>query len=331
MAPPSIARMNAQRKGFAWRLESPVAPSKVEKPAQESKGPKMEYFPEFPTEIQEMIWREAMQKPACHTLRFLQTKTWDKTMMDFAAKPSFRDTSSWRYWNSLVYCRRYKQPMDEPDEKSRKKKTSKVGAQKPKAKKPKLEGHDLERFNQEKKNLQPPSDSSDEETPPKSNVQKSHEAFSKLANASFQAGFRRSMLQLVKITASEEDDNPAGVVIDAGTDLVILDFNRGENALPNSWFEHTGLGDLAIHDIRMQTRDLKRVAVHYKKTHANANKRGPFQCWCANPATLECNRFKACPLEQACFLDCFANLEEFYYVVEIQGKKAAAWFHEYRG
>lgn len=340
MARPDIPKtessLRAQKKGYASGRASPNLPGKVKKSVQEPKKPKMERFPEFPNEIQQMIWCEAMQKPACHTFKFVQTKTVNTTTMDVGITPSFRDTSPWRYWKSLLYCRRYKQ---EPYETPKKKKTQKEGAekpkaenpeaQKPKAQKPKLDGPDLEKFNKEKKNLQPLSKSRAKKNPPKPDVEKSHEAFSKLANDSFQAGFRRSMLQFGGLITAEKGKQETAR-IDFATDLVILELNRGENACPNSWFEHNGLGKLEIHEIRAKTRNLKRVAVHYKRAHANANKRGPFQCWCANPATLECHRFKACPMEQACFLDCFANLEEFYHVVEITVKDAAAWLEDYR-
>ncbi|KAG8162261.1 hypothetical protein KVR01_008026 [Diaporthe batatas] len=347
MAPPTIARIEANRRARekvnASGWEAPISPNKVKKPVQERKQPKMELFPKFPAEIQQMIWGEVVRKPSCHTFRFIQKKVDGKTRMDIVADISSRDNSPWRYWKSLLYCRKYKQPMDDSDEAAKKKKSSKAGgdkpkAVKPKAEKPKLEGLDLEKFKVEKKNFDPRS--------LKKNVQKSHEAFSKLANLSFQVGFRRSMRQPKNIitpppTGIRERARGAAAsdltiiefdraVIDAATDLVILEFNRGENAPPNSWFEHTGMGRLDIDAIRRNTMDLKRVAVHYKKTHAKADKRGPFQCWCHNPGRLGCYRFKACPMEQACFLDCFANLEEFYYVIEIPGRKAADWLHTYR-
>lgn len=44
--------------------------------------------------------------------------------------------------------------------------------------------------------------------------------------------------------------------------------NRDETARPNAWFEHTGMGSMDIHNVRDRTTQLKRVAVHYKKTHA---------------------------------------------------------------
>ncbi|POS74555.1 hypothetical protein DHEL01_v207047 [Diaporthe helianthi] len=302
-------------------------------------GPKMEYFSKFPGEIQQMIWSEAMQKPGCHTFKLVhrvtdvvsepEDNTWT---LDLAVMPSNIDPSLYRWWKSLLWCDRYKQPDDVPEKTSGKKKSQAKAAGKPKVEREKLlrrklEGADVEKFNIEKANK---SDAS------MSMVDKSHEAFSKLANASFQAGFRKSMIQFegIQLTVPHgRPDEPYVAAIDVATDLVILEFNRGETARAYAWFDKAGVGALDILNIRRRLSQLKRVAVHYKKSHADASKPGPFQCWCsvADRGRMECDRLKACPVEQAYFLDCLPNLEEFYYVVEVTKVDERRWLEKYRG
>jgi hypothetical protein len=316
MAPPAIAKiaagLKAQKKGDA--PEPPKCPDHVTKDVQK---PKMEYFSKFPVEIQQMIWSEAMQKPACHTFRFVHKNRahfWDyKYMYGLSLIPSNHDPSAYRYWKSLVWCTNYKLPMDDSEKKPKKRD--------PKAKereRPKLEEPDREKFNIEKVN---------QLNKYKPMVKKSHEAFSKLANISFDAGFQKSMVQFEPVMV----DRCEVAAMDVATDLVILEFDRGENARPNAWFEHGGGGELDIRATRIYTTQLKRVAVHYKKSHALASNRGPFQCWCPLPSGLQCEKYKACPMEQACFLDSFEEMEEFYYVVEVTKKKERAWLDEYKG
>lgn len=301
MAPPAIARieagLKAQKKGYAWA--PPTSPDKVTKSVEK---PKQEFFSKFPTEIQQMIWSEALQKPACHTFKLAKVKqplsvTNGGYKLDLQPLAIHHDHSAYLFWKSLLYVRQYKVSEDEN---------------------PELEEADREKLEIEKANL----GNLDEFI-----AQRSQEAFSKLANQSFQAGFRRSMIQLQKVNLKTKAGKPRGAAMDAATDLVIFEFERGETAPPNAWFERAG-----IERVRAKLKPFKRVAVHYKKSHALANCRGPFQCWCpAGPARLNCKQYKACPMEQACFLDCFTELEAFYYVVEVTNQKQLAWLDEYKG
>lgn len=335
MAPPAIARIEAGLKGIVHgspqTFPDPGPSTPPDEDPEPVEEPKMELFPKFPAEIQQLIWAEALAKPACHTFKFVQRKFGFHTgrnshlngfAWDLAPIPSLYDPSSYRHWKSMLWCSYYKQPMDVADKKPKKKRN--MGAMQPKVAEPILEGPELEKLYLEKANLH---------NELKSAVVKSHEAFSKLAIASFQAGFRNSMVQLETVEMDTPDGVRDAAAIDVATDLVILEFNRGENARPSAWFEHTGTGNMDIRVIRERTVQLRRVAVHWKKTHANSDKRGPFQCWCANPATLNCTSYKACPVEQACFLDCFPSLEEFYYVIEVMtvnGRDVRWWLDVFR-
>ncbi|KAG6355102.1 hypothetical protein INS49_004183 [Diaporthe citri] len=308
MPPPAIAKLEAghkaQKKGGA--PGSTHALTKVQNRVQKSKSKPNQRieFSRFPAEIQHMIWSEAMQKPACHTFKFARSKqpphhpnTWITHTYDLWALPSSYDPSAYRWWKSMLWNCNYKQPKPE---------------------KLKLEGLDLAKYKLEKANL------NDIRRP-----RKSKEAFSKLANASFQTGFRRSMVDLQPILTHTATSNRKGAAIDVATDLVILEFERGGTADASSWFEHVD-GRMEMMDIRRKTRHLKRVAVHYKKSHPGCGRRSPFQCWCpaGSPLNLDCASYKFCPMEQACFLDCFPNIEEFYYVVEVTKKKEVAWCDE---
>ncbi|KKY32747.1 hypothetical protein UCDDA912_g07283 [Diaporthe ampelina] len=169
--------------------------------------------------------------------------------MDLRAQQINLDTSAYRQWKSMLWNRNYKVPTITDSEESQ------------------LEGEDLHRALKE-----------DPSNPRKSSLQKSRQAFSKLANVSFQAGFRRSMIdfQRIRLLTPNRRGLRHAAAIDTATDLSILEFKRGVNDPALHWFEHsTG---------RMR---------------------------------IDHTRREACPVEQACFLDCFANLKEFYYVVEV--------------
>ncbi|KAL1866851.1 hypothetical protein Daus18300_006554 [Diaporthe australafricana] len=163
----------------------------------------------------------------------------------------------------------------------------------------------------------------------KTNAEMSLEARSKLANGTFQAGFRRAMVQFQTICVKNPGFYQKAAAIDVATDLVIIEHERGETAPASGWFEHS-TPRMHLHSIRQRMSHFRRVAVHYKKSHTYASERGPFQCYCPAAAQLQCYQYKACPVEQACFLDCFENLEEFYYVVEVSGKREMPWYAAYR-
>jgi hypothetical protein len=314
----SEARKKAQKKGSA--LGSPKSPNKVTKSAQEA--PKMEYFSKFPSEIQQMIWFEAAQKPACHTFKIARVENEEPR---HAPWYTYRlttlrvniDPSPHRYWKTLMWHRHYNAQLEELVKKE--KRQARAKKKNPNAKeraKLKLEMAALV----------------DIETSGKSDAKLSNESFSKLANISFQTGFQRSMGNLCPMIAKKSSDgrnSKRSGYIDEHADLVILEFDRGENAQPHTWFEHTGNGDMSAFHVRQATQHVRRLAVHYKRNHAPASARGPFQCWCQTQA-MECNKFKACPMEQACFLDCFQDLEEFSLVVEVTSKKELVWLDKYR-
>lgn len=324
MAPPAIAKieagLKAHKKGDA--LASPQSPNKVTKPV---KKPKLEFFSRFPTEIQQMIWSEALQKPACHTFKLVKLKdpdSADRYELDLLPLPIHIDHSAYRFWKSLLYARKYKVSELESEKALTKDSTNKPKARaartrKAKAEKPELTAADRQKLKIEKRNLRDPD---------KYIARRSQEAFSKLANLSFQAGFRKSMINLEVVNLRNKRGDWRGAAVDTATDLVIFDFERGETAPPNSWFERTG-----IERVRDKLKPFKRVAVPYKKIHARANSRGPFQCWCPAGSPFNCKYYKVCPMEQACFLDCFTELEAFYYVVDATSKVESGWLAEYKG
>lgn len=160
----------------------------------------------------------------------------------------------------------------------------------------------------------------------------SHEDDYWLANASFQTGFRRAMIdfQVLTVLVERRGIRRDAAAIDAASDLTILEFDRGVNAPALHWFEHC-TGRMYIDRLRKQMSPLERVAVHYKRSHKNSKSRGPFQCYCPSGSDLDCGLYKVCPMEQACFLDCFKKLKEFYYVVEVTKKKELAWKDDYKG
>lgn len=289
MPPPKIAKAEARLKTEATNgAQRSTLLNKVEnrvhKPVPKPK-PRIE-FSRFPAEIQHMIWIEAIQKPACHTFKFLKRtfssmdQTWD---MFLSTHQSNLDNSAYRQWKSILYNGKYEEKVSLYFD------------------------------------------------PWKVNVSAS-DAFSKLANASFQTGFRRAMIDFQPLRIL--NPGPGGfrnaAAIDAATDLTILEFERGVNAPALHWFEHS-TGRLRINILRDHVKHLKRVAVHYKRSHKNSESRGPFQCYCPSGAPLDCGLYKACPMEQACFLDCFPDLKEFYYVVEVTKKNELTWKAEYRG
>lgn len=338
MPPPAIAELEigqkAQKRGRAQGATQPLTKgqSRVQKSKSKSNG-RIE-FSRFPAEIQHMIWSEAMQKPACHTFKFARPRkptyyprSENDHTFDLWVLPSNYDPSAYRQWKSMLWNGIYKLPLEESEKPVKnvipwQNPNRRPRIERPKPEKPKLEGLDLVKRNLEKANLGDPD---------KPSIQKSKEAWSKLANASFQAGFRWSMVDLQTIFAHTATGNRIAAAIDVATDLVILEFERGETADGSAWFEHHDNGRMDMDDIRHKTRHLKRVAVHYKKSHPDCGSRSPFQCWCLAGSPLNCETYKFCPVEQACFLDCFANIEEFYYVMEVTKKKELAWCDQYRG
>lgn len=289
MPPPAFgkgeARLKAQGTDGAHRSTSlNKVENRVHKPVPKPQ-PRIE-FSKFPAEIQHMIWIEAIQKPACHTFKFVKRTissmdgTWD---MVLSTQQSNLDNSAYRRWKSILYNGRYT----------------------------KVVCHNFD--------------------PWMINASASS-AFTKLANASFQAGFQRAMIdfQPVRILTPGAGGFREAAAIDSATDLTILEFERGVNAPALHWFEHS-TGRLQIDTVRDHVKHLKRVAVHYKKSHKHSGSRGPFQCYCPSGAPLDCVEYKACPMEQACFLDCFPDLKEFYYVVEVTKKNELTWKAKYRG
>lgn len=314
MPPPALAKvesqLNAQKIGGARRSTSPnMVKNRVQKSTPKP-SPRID-FSKFPAEIQHMIWTEAIQKPACHTFRFIMrqtsrvNQTWD---MDLHVQQINHDHSAYRQWKAMLWNGRYK--LADPS-----------GITEYRKRDPDALGRLLIEEMHPKR-------------PDKPMVLKSQEAVSKLANVSFQAGFRRAMIdfQLINVWTPHGGGWREAAAIDVATDLTILDFERGVNAPALHWFEHS-TGRLQIDNVRNNCRQLKRVAVHYKKTHKNATCRGPFQCYCSGPlgSDLNCHWYKACPVEQACFLDCFPELKEFYYVVEVTKTKELTWKRKYRG
>lgn len=291
MPPPAFAKAEARPKskgtdGAQRSLDSffNKDENRVHKPAPKPQ-PRID-FSKFPAEIQHMIWIEAIQKPACHTFKFVKRTARDIRAplgvweMELHVHQENLDTSAYRQWKTMLFKPQYK--ISRHSE-------------------PKIKVH-------------------------------ARSATSKLANASFQAGFRRAMIdfQVLDVYASYRGGRVEKAAIDAATDLTILEFERGVNAPALHWFEHS-TKRLLIGKLRDQLRHLKRVAVHYKRSHSNSTSRGPFQCYCPSGADLDCGSYKACPVEQACFLDSFPNLKEFYYVVEVTKKKELEWKDEYRG
>lgn len=106
--------------------------------------------------------------------------------------------------------------------------------------------------------------------------------------------------------------------IDAPNDLVVLDFQRGLDIYDFTWFEHSmpsWMSTMNVQGIQRRLQHFRKVAINYKARHIKSTQGGPFLCFCSAPG-MQCYKFKACPLELACFLDCFQNLEEFYFIVE---------------
>lgn len=304
MPPPAFTKNEAQLEaGFDDNRRSP---NEVKERIE---------FSKFPAEIQHMIWVEAFLKPACHTFKLVYRKpsdAGDPWSMSLQVLPSNQDPSAFRRWKAMLWNGQYKLP-DPSGTTDRSK----------------LDLDAYSRHSIESGNL-------DDDDDRKPMIQKSREAVSKLANASFQAGFRRAMVAFQPIRLLVPADKRKGVdnwrdgaAIDTATDLVIIEFDRGTLSPALHWFEHS-TGRMAVDDIRRDTRHLKRVAVHYKKSHKRTIGRDPFQCYCPAGTGMGCIDYKACPVEQACFLDCFANLEEFYYVVEVTKKKEVAWKTEYK-
>lgn len=152
----------------------------------------------------------------------------------------------------------------------------------------------------------------------------------KLKNISFQTGFRRAMVNFQPIEVKISGQYQLAAAIDVGTDLVILEFERGPTSPTIGWFLHSDKA-MNLNTIRNRMKHFKRVAIHYKPAHQLASKRsGPFACYCPPTYNLGCGRYKACYYELGCFLDCFENLEEFYLVVEMKGKADNDWAKQYR-
>ncbi|KAK7739774.1 hypothetical protein SLS53_005744 [Cytospora paraplurivora] len=220
----------------------------------------------FPAEIQQQIWVEAVQKPACHSFKVVKSdypssRKWE---IHLHALWPRHDPSAYRWWKSLLHCE------------------------------PKNGGDD------------------------------------KLKNISFQTGFRHAMVNFQPICLrTKKHGYQLAAAINVETDLVIIDFSRGATAQPFTWFEHSTTS-MDLNTIRHRMRHFKRVAIHYKASDSKAYKPGPFQCYCTSPSQLGCHRYKACCSELACFLDCFPELEEFYFVLEEPKGKAKTWTDEYK-
>lgn len=151
----------------------------------------------------------------------------------------------------------------------------------------------------------------------------------KLKNMSFQTGFRRAMVNLRRVNVKISGQEQPAAAIDSATDLVILEFERGDQSPLIGWFTHRS-PIMDINTIRDRMKHFKRVAIHYKSTHQGCYLGGPFLCYCSPGFNLGCERYKACYYELGCFLDCFKNLEEFHMVVETKGKGEKEWAEQYR-
>lgn len=256
MAPPGLLEIK----------EEPSLPN-VENPTKFTNQTELS---RFPAEIQQKVWVEAMQKPACHTFKVLQSKDDDgsgRWTVHLRSLPERSDPSAYRRWKSLLHC---------------------------KAKDNTLHKDKIE-----------------------------------LKNIGFQTGFRLAMVNFQRILLKTLQGYQLAAAIDVETDLVILEFERGKTAPQFTWFEHSTT-HMGLNIVRHRMRHFKRVAIHYKAGHASADKHGPFQCYCPPPIPLNCHKYKICCSELACFLDCFENLEEFYFVVEIKGKKNRKWAAAYK-
>lgn len=298
------ARLKGLKKVGAQGSASPnQAKNRVKKPKPKpKKRMKFPMFSKLPAEIQQMIWGEAIQKPACHTFKYKWGQFHD---MDLCLMPIHQDPSAFRRWRAMLWTEyRKRQWPVKPTDPERLRWDA-------------LDEHSIQML--VAKYQQP-------------GVQRSHKPGSKLANISFQAGFRRAMVDLQRVKVITPFDIPAANVaaIDVATDLTIIEFDRGVHAPALTWFEHDK-GGVDIHRMRRDMVDFKRVAVHYKKSHKNASGHGPFQCCCPVATQPDCYQYKACPNEQACFLDCFPNMERFYYVVDVSRKKELAWKAQYKG
>ncbi|KAF3763319.1 hypothetical protein M406DRAFT_331847 [Cryphonectria parasitica EP155] len=156
-----------------------------------------------------------------------------------------------------------------------------------------------------------------------------------LHNISFEAAFRFLATNIqplaLHLPGSRQPTYAPRAAIDSSNDLVIFDFERGSRQTLFSWFEHTGVrSTMNIRLIRSRFRHFTRVALHYRDSHVNADLPGPFQCYCQPPVPMRCHRYKACPLELACFLDCFRNLKEFYLIVQPRRQEEIRFAAEYK-
>lgn len=262
MAPPGLFKKRTE-------LEKPAKEenNEVEKDTQYPGPKKHLLFARFPAEVQQQVWAEAVEKPACHSFKVVKSdysSSTGKWEIHLQALWPRNDPSAYRWWKSLLRCKR----KTDDDE--------------------------------------------------------------KLKNISFQAGFRHAMVEFQPICLkTKRNGYQLAAAINVATDLVIIDFDRGATAQSFTWFEHSTTG-MDLNTIRHRMRHFKRVAVHYKGR--KAGKPGPFQCHCTSQQQVGCHNYKACCSELACFLDCFPELEEFYFVVEEpKGEgKARKWLDEYK-
>lgn len=131
----------------------------------------------------------------------------------------------------------------------------------------------------------------------------------------------------VKKTIIEEGT----AAMDAANDLVIFKFQRQgteRDKITFHWFEHMGPNQsMDLDKIRKGMKAYKKIALHYNHKQPGAADDGPFQCYCDGQP---CSNYKACPHALACFLDCFPNLEEFYFIVEPSGFRNRRWVQKYR-
>lgn len=159
----------------------------------------------------------------------------------------------------------------------------------------------------------------------------------KIRSLSFETAFRRytAQIQRIPLLSTAPPKYKATAAIDAPNDLVIFDFGRGSTSPLFAWFEHFGYGPqgaMKINIIRSRLQHFRKVAIRWSDKHADAANGGPFMCYCAPGAEAAfCSEMKACPLELACFLDCFPNLEEFYIVPEVRLKAEKVFASNYKG
>lgn len=157
-----------------------------------------------------------------------------------------------------------------------------------------------------------------------------------LGDTIFKMAFRQftSTILPIELQVARNQIRPAAA-INAATDLVIFEFQRGLGDHQFNWFEHSNLNNdlppkIELQAIRARFSHIRKVAICYKAIHPNCFQPSPLWCTCPNSLLLSCKDFNYCPHETACFLDSFPNLEEFYVIVEQRRKAEREFASPYR-